>query len=98
MESLIQINTIIINGKEVSWQYAICPCVECQLYLKENKSPEDKICKSARCTYDKQVARNIANDVFLMMNNIHCENCDTWHSREDVKYSRTCPNCGYDLN
>lgn len=90
-------NTIIVDGKEISWEYTTCPCLTCVLYLKDNKSPDDKICEKSRCTYNKKLARDVANDVFFMMNNRHCEECNTWHSKEDIRFSHTCPNCGNDL-
>lgn len=97
-------NTIILNGKEISWNYTICPCLECEIYLNKQKSNdsikydgEDKACRTARCTYNHQLAKDIANDVFFMMNNRHCKNCDTWTPKEDLKYSHICPNCGNDL-
>ena len=96
MENQIKINTILIEGKELSWNYTICPCLTCQLYLEKIDTVSN--CMSHRCTYNKQLAKNIANDVFFIMNNRHCENCDTWCLKEDLKYSHTCPNCGCDLN
>jgi hypothetical protein len=98
MDTQVKKNIIIINGKEISWDYTICPCLACQLYLKDNKSPENKICESSHCTYNRQLAKNIANDIFFIMNNKHCGNCDTWHPKEDLRHSNICPNCGYDLN
>ena len=62
-------NIITIDGKEISWDYQICPCLECELYLKNNKSPEDNVCRSVRCTYNSQLARAIAYDIFNIMNN-----------------------------
>ena len=62
-------NTIIIEGKEISWDYQICPCLECELYLKNNKSPEYDVCRSVRCIYNSQLAKDIAYDIFNIMNN-----------------------------
>jgi hypothetical protein len=94
MENQVKKNTIILNGKEISWDYTVCPCLTCEHYLKENKSPDIKICESSRCTYNKQLARDIANDVFFMMHNWHCDGCDLWFNKEDYRDNPCCPNCG----
>lgn len=97
MENQVKTNTIIVEGNEISWDYKICPCLECELYLKNNKSPEDNICRSVRCAYNSQLARDIANDIFFIMNNKHCEECDIYVSKEDYRFNPCCPNCGTDL-
>ena len=103
MENQVKKNTIIVEGKEISWDYQICPCLECELYLKNNKSkefininhkhPEDNICRSVRCTYNSQLARDIANDIFFMMHNWYCNECDLWFNKEDYRDNPCCPNC-----
>ena len=60
-------NTIVVDDKEISWDHKICPCLECRLYLKNNKSPEDDICRSVRCAYNSQLARAIAYDIYDIM-------------------------------
>ena len=88
-------NTIIINGKELSWDYSICPCLTCEVYLKKTDTHEN--CYNHRCTYYKQKAKEIAQDVFFMMNNFHCDNCDLWFPKEDYRYNPFCPECGNDF-
>ena len=62
-------NIITVDGKKICWDYKICPCLDCELYLKNNKSPEDDVCRSVRCAYNSELARAIAFDIFNIMNN-----------------------------
>ena len=73
----------------------ICPCLTCDLYLSKNNSIEN--CEKRCCEYNKQIAREIANDIFFIMNNFHCEKCDLYFNKADYRINPYCPNCGNDL-
>jgi hypothetical protein len=85
-------NTITINGKELSWDYSICPCLTCELYL--NKIDTSENCYNHRCTYHRQRAKDIANEIFFIMHNFYCDNCDLHFDKEDYRDQPYCPVCG----
>jgi len=66
-------NTINFEGKELKWEYKICPCLECPIYPLQKQWENDPDirhdkCYTSRCTYNKQNAASIAWGVYNMMN------------------------------
>jgi len=58
-------NTIEHNGKTLNWDYDICPCRQCPIYPTKNEWEYEKDirkdkCYTSRCTYQKELATNIA--------------------------------------
>jgi hypothetical protein len=94
-ENQIIKNTITVNGREISWDYGVCPCLTCELYLKKSDTIEN--CEKYRCTYQRQKAKDIAQDIFFMMHNFHCSTCDVWFPKEDYRNHPYCPNCRNDF-
>ena len=89
-------NQIEYNKQNLKWEYEICPCENCPIYMK-NKSCELKECETVRCKYNKQLARNIANDIFFMMHMHYCNECKLWFDKEDYIDRPFCPSCGSDF-
>jgi hypothetical protein len=60
-------NTINFEGKELKWEYTICPCLQCPIYPTKKDWEEeaekdvrkDK-CYTSRCTYSKNLSALIA--------------------------------------
>lgn len=65
-------NTITYEGKELKWEYKICPCLNCPLYPRKSEwedEPDirkDK-CYTSRCTYNKAIGKMVAEGVYAMM-------------------------------
>lgn len=91
-------NTIIFEGKEKKSNYKIVPCLECPIYpLKKEWEDDPDIrhnkCYTSKCTYDKKLGKEIAEELYFMKNNFYCEECYKWTPKE----IRDCPICGTDL-
>jgi translation initiation factor 2 beta subunit (eIF-2beta)/eIF-5 len=94
-------NTINFEGKELKWEYTICPCLECPIYpLQKEWENETDIrknkCWTSRCLYDKMKAKEMADYIQLLRNNYHCKECDKWIPKDELD-EKYCPYCGTDL-
>lgn len=64
-------NTIVYKGKKLKWEYKICACLDCPLYL-QRKEWEDEPdirkdrCYTSRCTYNKANGKMVAEEIFTM--------------------------------
>jgi len=67
-------NIIEYNGKELKWNYDICPCLICPLYeaskqfhaANDPDARHDK-CYTSRCTYNAKNASDIAWGIYYIM-------------------------------
>ena len=63
-------NTINFEGKDIKWEYTICPCLQCPIYPTKKEWEEeaekdvrkDK-CYTSRCIYSKKLAASIAWEI-----------------------------------
>jgi len=60
-----KINTIEYKGKELKWEYDICPCLECPIYPHRSEWEDEKDirknkCYDSRCTYHKELSASMA--------------------------------------
>ena len=67
------INTITYKGENLTWDYKIAACLDCPLYphIKEWEDDPDirkDKCYTSGCTYNKNNARAISEDIALIMN------------------------------
>lgn len=95
-------NKISFKGKEITWDYEICPCSTCPIYplKKEFEDDPDKRndkCWTSHCLYDKENSRMVANAVYVWMHYYHCDECDEYFDKDEL-IDKTCPNCYSDLS
>jgi len=69
-------NRLTYKGKELKWEYQICPCLECPIYPLRHEWEDDPDirkdkCHTSRCIYNKANAKMVAEGVYAMM---HPEN------------------------
>ena len=93
-------NTLIYKGKELKWNYNICPCLECPLYpditkWKDDPDKRNDKCYTSHCSYDKQQAKDVAAFVYDAMHNYHCPDCGEYWSKDEI-HNHACPN--YTIN
>ncbi|MCK9273278.1 hypothetical protein M0P65_07100 [Candidatus Gracilibacteria bacterium] len=95
-------NIITFEGHKRKWEYSICPCLDCPIYpLRKEWEDSDDVrenkCYTSRCSYDREKAREIANEIYFIMHNYHCEECNKWFSKDDF-FEKYCPECGIDMS
>ena len=102
MEEEIKQNKIIFNGEEKTWNYKICPCLECPIYpnrkdWEDEKDIRKNKCWSSRCTYDKIKAKEVTDFIYYCQNYYHCIDCDKWFPKHDF-FEPICPECHQDMS
>jgi len=91
-------NIVNFKGKEIKWDYKICPCLECPIYpLRKEWEDEPDIrkdkCYTSRCTYSRLKGKEVAEYVSFILSNKKCDGCEGWLDKNEIQ----CYHCGADL-